>query len=60
MVKGKVIEVDAKGATVSLVDGVEGYIRASEASRDLSRPTLVLATGDEVEAKYTGVIVRIE
>ena len=56
VVKGKVIEVDTKGATVSLDNGVEGYIRASEASRDrVEDATLVLATGDEVEAKFTGV-----
>jgi small subunit ribosomal protein S1 len=56
VVKGKVIDVDAKGATVSLIDGVEGYIRASEASRDrVEDATLVLTTGDEVEAKFTGV-----
>ena len=56
VVKGKVSEVDTKGATVSLDNGVEGYIRASEASRDrVEDATLVLATGDEVEAKFTGV-----
>lgn len=56
IVKGKVTAVDAKGATVELTDGVEGYLRASEASRDrIEDATLVLAVGDEVEAKYTGV-----
>lgn len=34
IVTGKVTAVDAKGATVELADGVEGYLRASEASRD--------------------------
>ena len=34
IVNGKVTAVDAKGATVELADGVEGYLRASEASRD--------------------------
>lgn len=56
IVKGKVTAVDAKGATVELIEGVEGYLRASEASRDrIEDATLVLAVGDEVEAKYTGV-----
>ncbi|MBC4003354.1 30S ribosomal protein S1 [Morganella morganii] len=56
IVTGKVTAVDAKGATVELMDGVEGYLRASEASRDrVEDATLVLSVGDEVEAKYTGV-----
>ncbi|MBG6247795.1 MULTISPECIES: 30S ribosomal protein S1 [Symbiopectobacterium] len=56
IVTGKVTAVDAKGATVELADGVEGYLRASEASRDrVEGATLVLNVGDEVEAKYTGV-----
>ncbi|KXF82183.1 30S ribosomal protein S1 [Enterovibrio coralii] len=56
VVKGKVTAVDAKGATVELAEGVEGYLRASEASRDrVEDATLVLAVGDEVEAKFTGV-----
>ena len=56
IVSGKVTAVDAKGATVELADGVEGYLRASEASRDrVEDATLVLNVGDAVEAKYTGV-----
>lgn len=56
IVNGKVTAVDAKGATVELVDGVEGYLRASEASRDrVEDATLVLSVGDDVEAKFTGV-----
>ncbi|ELQ6240316.1 30S ribosomal protein S1 [Cronobacter sakazakii] len=56
IVIGKVTAVDAKGATVELADGVEGYLRASEASRDrVEDATLVLSVGDDVEAKFTGV-----
>ncbi len=56
IVTGKVTAVDAKGATVELADGVEGYLRASEASRDrVEDATTVLSVGDEVEAKFTGV-----
>lgn len=56
IVNGKVTAVDAKGATVELADGVEGYLRASEASRDrVEDATLVLSVGDDVEAKFTGV-----
>lgn len=56
IVTGKVTAVDAKGATVELADGVEGYLRASEASLDrIEDATLVLNVGDDVEAKFTGV-----
>ncbi|MDC9597429.1 30S ribosomal protein S1 [Xenorhabdus anantnagensis] len=56
IVTGKVTAVDAKGATVELAAGVEGYMRASEASRDrIEDATQVLNVGDEVEAKYVGV-----
>ena len=56
IVNGKVTAVDAKGATVELAGGVEGYLRASEASRDrVEDATLVLNVGDDVEAKFTGV-----
>ncbi|KKA46382.1 MULTISPECIES: 30S ribosomal protein S1 [Salinivibrio] len=56
IVNGTVTAVDAKGATVELADGVEGYLRASEAARDrVEDATQVLSVGDSVEAKFTGV-----
>ncbi len=56
LVNGTVTAVDAKGATIELVDGVEGYIRASEVSRDrVEDASLILSVGDSVEAKFTGV-----
>ncbi|UXI02244.1 30S ribosomal protein S1 [Photobacterium sp. TY1-4] len=56
LVTGTVTAVDAKGATVELIEGVEGYLRASEASVDrVEDATLVLSVGDSVEAKFTGV-----
>jgi small subunit ribosomal protein S1 len=56
LVEGVVTLVDAKGATIELMSGVEGYIRASEASRDrVEDASLVLSEGDRVEAKFTGV-----
>jgi small subunit ribosomal protein S1 len=56
VVKGTVVEVDAKGAVVSLADGVEGYLRASELSRDrVEDARSELKEGDEVEAKFIGV-----
>ncbi|MCU7892407.1 MAG: 30S ribosomal protein S1 [Candidatus Thiodiazotropha sp. (ex. Lucinoma kazani)] len=55
-VKGVVAEVDAKGAVIALVDGVEGYLRASELSRDrVEDARSVLKEGSEIEAKFTGV-----
>ena len=56
VVKGTVIEVDAKGAAIELGEGVEGYIRASELSRDrVDDARTVLSEGNEVEAKFVGV-----
>ncbi|MCB1773672.1 MAG: S1 RNA-binding domain-containing protein, partial [Gammaproteobacteria bacterium] len=56
IVTGTVQEVDAKGAVIALSDGVEGYLRASELSRDrVEDARSVLKEGDTVEAKFTGV-----
>ncbi len=56
IVSGTIKEVDAKGATVELAEGVEGYIRASEISRDrVEDARTVLKEGEQVEAKFTGV-----
>ena len=56
IVKGKVIEVDAKGAVIELAEGIDGYLRASEISRDrVEDARTVLKEGDEVEAKFVGV-----
>ncbi|MET0089279.1 MAG: 30S ribosomal protein S1 [Candidatus Thiodiazotropha sp.] len=55
-VKGTVAEVDAKGAVVALADGVEGYLRASELSRDrVEDARSMLKEGDDIEAKFVGV-----
>ena len=56
IVKGDILEVDAKGATVRLIEGVEGYIRASEITRDrVEDARSMLKAGDEIEAKFIGV-----
>ncbi len=56
VVKGQIIGVDAKSATVSLGDGIEGVIRASEISRDMvDDARKVLRDGDEIEAMIVGV-----
>ena len=56
VVRGIVKEVDAKGAVITLADSVEGYLRASEISRDrLEDARTQLSVGEEVEAKFIGV-----
>ncbi|MEJ2691684.1 MAG: S1 RNA-binding domain-containing protein, partial [Candidatus Thiodiazotropha sp.] len=56
IVKGTVAEVDPKGAVISLGDGVEGYLRASELSRDrVEDARTILKEGKEIEAKFLGV-----
>jgi small subunit ribosomal protein S1 len=56
IVKGVVKDVDARGATIDLGNGVEGQLRASELGRDrIEDARAVLKVGDEVEAKFTGV-----
>ncbi len=56
IVKGKILEVDAKGARIELDDGVEGYLRASDIARDrVEDARTVLNEGDEIEAKFVGV-----
>ncbi|HUA25285.1 MAG TPA: 30S ribosomal protein S1 [Steroidobacteraceae bacterium] len=56
IVKGVVKDVDARGATIDLGNGVEGQLRASELGRDrVEDARSVLKVGDEVEAKFTGV-----
>ncbi|CUA82600.1 30S ribosomal protein S1 [Pseudidiomarina woesei] len=56
IVKGKVIEVDAKGAKVELADSVEGYVRVADISRDrIEDATTELSVGDEIEARFMGV-----
>jgi small subunit ribosomal protein S1 len=56
VVKGKVQEVDAKGAMILLSDGVEGYLRASELTRErVEDARSILKVGEEIEAKFIGV-----
>lgn len=57
IVKGTVKEVDAKGAVITLMDDVEGYLKVSEISRDkVEDASTVLSVGAEVEV----VIVNID
>jgi small subunit ribosomal protein S1 len=56
VVKGSVVSVEAKGAVVKLADDVEGYLRASELSRDrIEDARSLLKDGDEIEAKITAI-----
>jgi len=56
IVKGTVKTVDAKGATITLDSDVEGYLRASEISRDrVEDARSLLQEGDTVEVMITNV-----
>lgn len=56
IVKGTIREVDARGAVVTLDEGVDGYIRVSDISRDrIEDARSALQEGDEVEAKLIGI-----
>jgi SSU ribosomal protein S1P len=57
LVRGKVKSVDAKGAVIDLGDDIEGYLRASEVSRERVEDLRTLLTeGGEVDA----VILNID
>ncbi len=56
IVTGKVSEVDARGAVIALSDEVNGYLRASEISRDrVEDARTLMSEGDEVEVAILGV-----
>ncbi|MBU6993851.1 30S ribosomal protein S1 [Ferrovum myxofaciens] len=56
LVKGKVKSVDAKGAVIDLGDEIEGYLRASEVSRErVEDLRSLLNEGDSVEAVILNV-----
>ena len=56
IVEGTVVEVDAKGVTLELADGVEGYIRASELGRErVDDARRIVKEGEKLEAKFLGV-----
>ncbi|UHQ21369.1 30S ribosomal protein S1 [Lysobacter sp. 5GHs7-4] len=55
IVKGVVKEVDAKGATIELADGIEGYVAARDIAKErVEDATQYLKVGQEVEAKIVG------
>ena len=56
MVQGIVREVDTRGVTVDLSEGVEGYLRASDIAKErVDDATQYYAVGDKIEAKYVGL-----
>jgi small subunit ribosomal protein S1 len=56
LVTGTVTEVDARGATVDLGDGVTGSLRASEMARGrVEDARTMIKIGDTVEARFTNV-----
>jgi small subunit ribosomal protein S1 len=56
IVNGVVREVDARGATIDLGDGVEGYLRANDIAKErIEDATQHLKVGDKVEAKFIGM-----
>jgi small subunit ribosomal protein S1 len=56
MVKGKVIDVDPKGAVVEIADGVEGYIKVGDIAKErLEDARQALKEGDEIEAQIVQI-----
>ena len=56
IVKGKVKTIDPKGAVIGLSEDVDGYLRASEITRDkVEDIRTLLKEGDEVEAMIINV-----
>ena len=56
IVKGVVSDIDAKSATITLQEGVDGVLRASEISRDkVEDARNALKAGDEIEVKILSV-----
>ena len=55
-VTGTVREVDAKGATIDLAEGVEGYVMARDISDErIEDASQHLKVGDTIEAKFVGM-----
>jgi len=55
-VRGTVKEVTAKGASVALAPGVDGYLRAAEIARErVEDARTALNKGDAIEAKITSI-----
>ena len=56
VVKGVVDTIDVKGAVIRLEEGVEGYLRAADLSRDFVEDARnALQSGVEIEARVTSI-----
>ncbi|MBL4672985.1 MAG: 30S ribosomal protein S1 [Arenicella sp.] len=56
VVNGTVKEADARGVTIEIEQGVEGYLRAAEISRDhVEDASAIYPVGTEVETKITAI-----
>lgn len=56
VIKGTIASVEAKGASIELAEGVEGWLRASDIQAErVDDATKVLKEGDEIEAKFIGL-----
>jgi small subunit ribosomal protein S1 len=56
VVNGTVKEADARGVTIEIEQGVEGYLRAAEISRDhIEDASVLYPVGTEVETKITAI-----
>ncbi|SUZ71328.1 uncharacterized protein METZ01_LOCUS24182 [marine metagenome] len=56
VVKGVVDTIDVKGAVIRLEEGVEGYLRAADLSRDFVEDARnALQSGAEIEARVTSI-----
>jgi len=56
VVKGVVDTIDIKGAVIRLEEGIEGYLRAADLSRDFVEDARnVLQSGVEIEARVTSI-----
>jgi len=56
VVRGTVTEVDARGASVDLGDGVIGNLRSAELARGrVEDARTMIKVGEEIEAKFTNV-----
>ena len=56
VINGVVKESDTRGVTITIAEGIEGYLRAGEISRDhVEDASALFKAGDEVESKITAI-----
>lgn len=56
VINGVVKESDARGVTITIAEGIEGYLRAGEISRDhVEDASALFKAGDELESKITAI-----